>query len=464
MRRLVLAFDMGLGKTLIGCVWAKAFKNTFSNMKVYIVCPASLKKEWSRTASEATGLHCEEEKKLKKGKKSQSDVSDPLDICICSWAKVPTRVPDSIKKYIVIGDEAHNMQSMESGRTKNMLKLVLSKRCKGVLLLTGTPMKNGKPANLFPLLRATGHPFGDDQMAYETHFCNGQQKRVGPGCGRVVWDANGSSNLQLLNAHISSHVVYKTKEDCLKELPKKTREYRKVPVSSRYEIQHTNAMRELANIVQSLTDADNDSNDAVLGAFARVRQVSSFAKVDATVALAKCILEKESSVVIFTFFVSVAKKVHKKLNESGWDGELLTGETATKKRQGIVDNFQAGVSPVFVATFGAGGVGITLTAACTVILLDRPWTPGDALQAEDRVRRIGQTRPVTSIWMRAFQVDEQIDKLIEQKGHNSTAVVVGRQDSHLNNLDKNKSASAPKVSLRQLVQSIVTNNAKNNQG
>lgn len=43
---------------------------------------------------------------------------------------------------------------------------------------------------------------------------------------------------------------------------------------------------------------------------------------------------------------------------------------------------------------GAGGVGLTLTAACTVILVDRPWTPGDVNQAEDRVRRIGQKRPV----------------------------------------------------------------------
>ena len=63
-------------------------------------------------------------------------------------------------------------------------------------------MKNGKPANLFPLLRAIGHPFGDDQMSYETYFCNGQQKRFGPGCGRLVWDASGSSNLNLLRAHI----------------------------------------------------------------------------------------------------------------------------------------------------------------------------------------------------------------------------------------------------------------------
>ena len=93
-------------------------------------------------------------------------------------------------------------------------------------------------------------------------------------------------------------------------------------------------------------------------------------------------------------------------------GEILTGETPSVKRAQAVENFQQGLSPVFVGTFGAGGVGLTLTAACTIILVDRPWTPGDAMQAEDRVRRIGQTKKVTSIWMTAFEVDEQI---FEQK-------------------------------------------------
>ena len=80
------------------------------------------------------------------------------------------------------------------------------------------------------------------------------------------------------------------------------------------------------------------------------------------------------------------------------------------------------------------------------------------MKAEDRVRRIGQTRPVKSIWMRAFQVDEQIDKLIEQKDQTSHTVVDGRKRSYLNNQDKNKSSSAPKISLRQLIQSIVKDN------
>merc|ERR1712194_924186 len=143
--------------------------------------------------------------------------------------------------------------------------------------------------------------------------------------------------------------------------------------------------------------------EVLLRLVGKVRFVSSIAKVDATVALAMTILEKEPAVVIFTHFVEVAKRVHNKLIESGWNGEILTGETPGNKRAKKVNNFQEGLSPVFTCTFGVGGVGLTLTAASTIILLDRPWTPGDTLQAEDRVRRIGQTKAVTSIWMTAFE-------------------------------------------------------------
>jgi hypothetical protein len=105
-------------------------------------------------------------------------------------------------------------------------------------------MKNGKPSNIFPLLRAAGHPFGDDQKKFEFFFCNGQMKRFS---GQFVWDASGSSNLSLLNAHISSHVFHKTKEDCLKQLPPKKREFKHVPVSSRFQLQHRQYMSELVS-------------------------------------------------------------------------------------------------------------------------------------------------------------------------------------------------------------------------
>ena len=198
--------------------------------------------------------------------------------------------------------------------------------------------------------------------------------------------------------------------------------------------------------------SDDSSKDKLLGAFNRVRLVASEAKIGATVRLAQAILEKEPAVVIFTNFVAVAKEVHRQLDQSGWTGHVLTGETPPKKRQPMVDDFQSGLAAVFVCTFGAGGVGLTLTAAASIILLDRPWTPGDALQAEDRVRRIGQTKPVTSIWIRAFDVDKQIDILIEEKKQTSQAVV-DRKSSY--GSDSSTTKAAPKISIFQLVNSII---------
>jgi SNF2 family DNA or RNA helicase len=304
-------------------------------------------------------------------------------------------------------------------------------------------MKNGKPCNLFPLLRAVNHPFGDNLKAYETFFCDGKEKSFGR--GRTVWDANGCSNLGLLKEHIASHLLHMTKEECLEKLPPQTRVFRQVPVSSRHQLQHNQALSELATVYASAGTLEN-SGDVVLTAFSRVRQIASFAKIDATVAIAKEVLQEQPAVVIFSNFATVAKIVHQKLAEAGWIGELLTGETPPKKRQGMVDNFQEGLSPVFISTFGAGGVGLTLTAAHTIILLDRPWTPGEAQQAEDRVRRIGQENPVTSIWMVAFNLDKQIDQLIEQK-KNTTQAVLAKGDHQA-------AITAPKISIFQLLKSV----------
>lgn len=96
-----------------------------------------------------------------------------------------------------------------------------------------------------------------------------------------------------------------------------------------------------AQVQKSLESLEREKgNEAILGAFSRVRLIAALAKIDATVSLAKNILQKESSVVIFSYFVDVAKQVHKKLNDSGWTGELLVGESLSKDRQAMVDRFQ----------------------------------------------------------------------------------------------------------------------------
>ena len=322
-----------------------------------------------------------------------------------------------------------------------------NERCVGVLLLTGTPMKNGKPGNLFPLLKAVRHPLGRHQKAFEAHFCNGMLKNFGRG---PQWDATGASNLDQLKRKVTSNLLHMTKEQCLTELPPMTTVTHDVPVSSRYQMQYEQSIKHMASVQ---ANASNMRDEAVLGAVQRLRVVCAHAKVEATVELARSVLNKEPAVVIFTSFAQVAKNVHSKLKTSGWPCSLLTGETPQNKRQELVDKFQNGLSSAFVCTFGAGGVGLTLTAASTIILLDRPWTPGETRQAEDRIRRIGQLKKCTSYWMRSFDLDKQIDGMLESKTQTTNAV-----------LDKNKkqkiSCGSSKISINQLVQKFVISEAR----
>lgn len=315
MRRFILALDMGLGKTLIGCVWARAFQKTFGSCKIIVICPVSLKKEWTRTATDATELRVEADEKAKPKKKKatkakkgakakkveeeeviETDESEVPKVEIYSWAKVPTRVDNSVDNYVVVCDEAHSLQSMQAARTKDLLTLVKPKRCVGVLLLTGTPMstysitfncfwnylstkllprflcvnllfffsfnhssENGKPSNLFPLLRAVRHPFGNNQRAYETQFCGGRTVQFGR--GPAVWDAGGSSNLPQLRELVSSHLLHLKKDDCLKSLPPKTRKFQHIPVSHRMQLQHTQALQDIVSGRQKFSKSFCQSAD-----------------------------------------------------------------------------------------------------------------------------------------------------------------------------------------------------------
>ena len=65
---------------------------------------------------------------------------------------------------------------------------------------------------------------------------------------------------------------------------------------------------------------------------------------------------------------------------------------------------------------------IVQQAAKTIIFLDRPWTPGDIMQAEDRIRRIGQTKNTRSIWMTAFELDSQVDAMLSHQSSPSQRI------------------------------------------
>ncbi len=293
----------------------------------------------------------------------------------------------------------HYAQDTKSQRTKKFL--ALAHKAIAVFPLTGTPMKNGKPSNLFPLLKAIRHPLGTKKHDYEVRYCEGKLERLHTRSkGDIIfWKADGAENLDELRAAVGPNVIRRRKRECL-DLPKKTRVLRDVDVPIEAEEAYKKTIDKCRDQYRNKADAGLVLPEAeALVMLTAMRKAASLAKIEAAVELVEEIVQS-------------------------YDGSLPVNE-----RDGIVKQFQVGAQRTFVGTLGTGGLGLTLTAASTVILVDRPMTPGDADQAESRVDRIGQHWPVTAIWLRAFQVCRMLDEILVKKLTVIGQVIDGGSDS-----------------------------------
>ncbi len=116
------------------------------------------------------------------------------------------------------------------------------------------------------------------------------------------------------------------------------------------------------------------------------------------------------AVVLFSSFIEPLLLLQQRLG-----GELLTGRQSPDQRQAVVNRFQAGTSSLLLATYAVGGLGFTLHRARHVVLLERPWTPGDLEQAEDRCHRLGMDGGLTSHWFQLGFADQLVDGLLASK-------------------------------------------------
>ena len=220
--RSIMAFDMGLGKTLISLIWAKSVCSFFNDCITLIIVPCTLIEIWKREAKMLGFDVIESISKHKMMNDNDSDNDNNTNnnnknkmknmlekkfkpkISIHSWAKIPI-LTDINVKYVLIADEAHAMQSILSIRTKNILLLCLHKNCYGVILSTGTPMKNGRPSNILPLLIGIRHPIAYNKIEFEKKYCNAKKTKF------CVWDTSGASNLEELRTAIGPYLLRKTK-------------------------------------------------------------------------------------------------------------------------------------------------------------------------------------------------------------------------------------------------------------
>jgi Helicase conserved C-terminal domain/SNF2-related domain len=392
----ILGDQMGLGKTLTALVAARSLQ-LVNSCPILVIAPVSVHESWVREAEKAQ-----------------------IKIEVFSWAKIPN--PLESREYLIIADEAHYAQSGESQRAKKLKVLAHHKNCIACWLLTGTPIKNAAPINFLSLLEIVNHPLAADKLEYQRRYCNAHHKVVG---NKSIWDNTGYSCLEELSEKTKDVILRRTKQECLSELPEKTRLYSVVEQDRVKAQQYQDKLNNLVADYRRRAKLGKVSKDAeALVVIDYLRKLGSEYKVDAAIAKANQLLEQDEQVVIFTEFVQSAEIIARNLNAL-----LLTGDTKKEDRQQLIDQFQSGENRVFVGTIKAGGIGITLTAASNVIMVDRPWTPGDTEQAEDRCHRLGQKNAVFSHWLQLGQIDYIIDDLLMKKQARIELLLKGKSKS-----------------------------------
>jgi SNF2 family DNA or RNA helicase len=147
--------------------------------------------------------------------------------------------------------------------------------------------------------------------------------------------------------------------------------------------------------------------------------------------------ENGNRVLIFSQFTSFLSQIGAMMKDAGFDYLYLDGQTPLDERQRLVDSFQAGESQFFLISLKAGGLGLNLTAANYVILMDPWWNPSIEDQATDRAHRLGQERNVTVIRLvSANTIEEKILKLHEQKQDLSDKILEGTSASAALTMDE----------------------------
>ena len=269
-------------------------------------------------------------------------------------------------------------------------------------LLTGTPMTN-RPRDLFNLLKAVRHPLATSFYSYAKRYCAAFDNGYG-------LDSRGASNVEELAQVVAGVMLRRTKDEAL-DLPPKTRTWQPVEIDS--------AEVRRAEATALAFFADNPQRDGpawatFLGKLNQARHALALAKVEATLEAVRERLEAGEKVVVFSSYSGVIERLKAELGDPA---RVITGATPAAQRQAAADAFQKDPDVrVLLGNLVAAGVGLTLTAGTHVVFNDLDWVPANHWQAEDRIYRIGQTRPAFVTYLVAEgTLDDYVAALLEQK-------------------------------------------------
>jgi superfamily II DNA or RNA helicase len=412
----VLADDMGLGKTLQAiahlCLEKQAGR---LERPALVVTPTSLVHNWARELARFAP-HLRVLVLRGPGRHARASAMADADVVITTY---PLLLRDEERLgqqrfSTLLLDEAQAIKNARGQAHRAIRSLQADHR----VCLTGTPVENHL-GELWALFDFLSPGLLGDELAFRRWYRQPIEQR------------GDEERLAALRQQVAPYVLRRVKREVAKDLPDKTELFHPVELRGKqrelYEHIRVAAHADVRKVIRSKGLAA--STIPILGALMKLRQVCcdprlvsldaargvrESAKYDALMEILDRQLEAKHRVLLFSQFTSMLALVAAGLEERGVDYLRLTGETANRAR--VVDAFERGDADVFLISLKAGGTGLNLTSADTVIHYDPWWNPAAQAQATDRAHRIGQKRPVfvTNLVV-SGSVEERVMRLQKRK-------------------------------------------------
>ena len=426
----ILADDMGLGKTVQTLALLSREKEAGRMTKPsLIICPKSVINNWTSEAEKfAPNLRVVEYH----GPNRQSILEDcsSYDLIITNYSLLGLDFEKFLKMdfYYSIMDEA---QALKNPKT-NQACVAAALRSEHKLCLTGTPLENHLE-ELWSLFNIIMPGLLGDRNSFREYF-------------RVPIEKHASSDRRdALVQRIAPFMLRRRKIEIAKELPSKTEIIRTVELDDeqrdlyeairatmskrvREEISKRGLSSSYIIVLDALLKLRQVCNDPRLLNIPGVRKVKKSAKMDCLRELLPQLIQEGRRVLLFSQFAKMLNLIEDEVKKLKIPYVMLTGRT--NHRKSLIDTFQKGEVPLFLISLKAGGSGINLTAADTVIHYDPWWNPAVENQATDRAHRIGQDKPVFVYKLIAQGTIEETMIEMQRKKHGIFDAVIDEGESY----------------------------------
>ncbi|MDD4914712.1 MAG: DEAD/DEAH box helicase [Methylococcales bacterium] len=390
----ILADDMGLGKTVQTLAHLLLEKQSGRMAgPCLIIAPTSLMSNWRREAGRFTpdlkvlvlqGMD----------RKLAFDRIQDYDLVLTTYPLLPRdeEILLAQQYYYLILDEAQIVKNPKAKAARIVRAIDTQHR----LCLTGTPMENhlGELWTQFDFLMPG---FLGDSSDFKRFY-------------RTPIETHGDAEQrQRLSKRIAPFMLRRSKQDVVTELPPKTEIVRAVALGQKqamlyesirltmeHKVQQAIAEKGLARshitILDALLKLRQTCCDPRTLPLAEAKKVKESAKLELLMEMLPEMLAESRRILVFSQFTRMIALIEKELDARGILYSKLTGQT--RQRDEAIERFKSGAANVFLISLKAGGVGLNLTEADTVIVYDPWWNPAAESQAADRAHRIGQDKPV----------------------------------------------------------------------